>query len=132
MAKSILDKIVEKRKMPVLFIGSGISKRYLYGFPDWEGLLRDSFKAVNPDPYYYSRYVEQFTREGCSSFEMNTKLATIIENDFNSAFYSRKIKIKIGNSKNPKWVDQGVSPYKMFLVSYFKKLRINSDPSLIT
>ncbi|NBJ93238.1 SIR2 family protein [Parablautia muri] len=131
MAKSILDRIIEKRKMPVLFIGSGISKRYLYGFPDWQGLLRDSFKAVNPDPYYYSRYVDQCTREGCSTFETNTKLATIIENDFNAAFYSRKINIKIGNSKNPKWVNQGVSPYKMFLVSYFKKLRINSDASLV-
>lgn len=131
MPKSILDRIVEKRKMPVLFIGSGISKRYLFGFPDWEGLLRDSFKAVNPDPYYYNRYVEQFTREGCSSFEINTKLASIIENDFNAAFYARKIKIKIGNPKNPKWVEQGVSPYKMFLVSYFKKLKINSDPALL-
>ncbi|MCH5261633.1 MAG: SIR2 family protein [Lachnospiraceae bacterium] len=131
MPKSILDKIVEKRKMPVLFIGSGISKRYLYGFPDWEGLLRDSFKSVNPDPYYYNRYVEQFKREGNSPFEINTKLATIIENDFNAAFYARKIKIKIGNTKNPKWVDQGVSPYKMFLVSYFKKLKVNSDPLLL-
>ncbi len=27
---SILEKLVENRKMPVLFIGSGISKRYLY------------------------------------------------------------------------------------------------------
>ncbi len=130
MAKSILDKIVEKRKMPVLFIGSGISKRYLYGFPDWEGLLRDSFRIVNPDPYYYGGCVEQLTREGCTPFELNTKLASIIENDFNAAFYARKIKIKIGNPKNPKWVEQGVSPYKMFLVSYFKKLRVNTDPSL--
>ena len=129
MAKSILDRIVEKRKMPVLFIGSGISKRYLYDFPDWEGLLKDSFKIVNPDPYYYSQYVERFRREGHSPFEINTKLASVIENDFNAAFYARKVKIKIGNPKNPKWVDQGISPYKMFLVSYFKKLRVNSAMS---
>ena len=89
MAKSILDRIVEKRKMPVLFIGSGISKRYLYDFPDWEGLLKDSFKIVNPDPYYYSQYVERFRREGHSPFEINTKLASVIENDFNAAFYAR-------------------------------------------
>ncbi|MCM1424335.1 MAG: SIR2 family protein [bacterium] len=131
MSKSILDKIVEKRKMPVLFIGSGISKRYLYDFPDWIGLLRDSFKEVNPDPYYFNGYVEKFTREGLSSFEMNTRLASVIENDYNAAFYARKVKIKIGNTKNPKWVGQGVSPYKMFLVSYFKKLRVNTDPALL-
>lgn len=131
MPKSILDKIVDRRKMPVLFIGSGISRRYLYGFPDWSGLLKDSFKVVNPDPYYYSRYVEKFKREGCSVFEINTRLASIIENDFNAAFYERKVKIRIGNAKNPKWVEQGVSPYKMFLVSYFKRLKINSDPVLL-
>ena len=130
MSKSILDKIVEKRKMPVLFIGSGISKRYLYGFPDWTELLQDSFRIVNPDPYY-GGYLEQFKREGLSPFEINTRLATIIENDFNAAFYARKIKIPIGNTKNPKWVSQGVSPYKMFLVSYFKKLKVNNDPNLI-
>lgn len=132
MSKSILDKIVEKRKMPVLFIGSGISKRYLYGFPDWPELLKNSFKAVNPDPYYYGGYVEQFTREGLSPFEINTRLATIIERDFNAAFYSRKVKVPIGNTKNPKWVEQGVSPYKMFLVSYFKRLKINNDPALVS
>lgn len=130
MKKSVLDKIVESKKMPVLFVGSGLSRRYLYNFPDWEGLLKLSFKEVNPDPYYYGQYIEKFTRENLSDFERNLKLATIIENDFNAAFYSRKIKIKIGNSNNPSWVEQGVSPYKMFLVSFFKKLNINRDPIL--
>ena len=33
MRKSILDELVNANRMPVLFIGSGISKRYLYGYP---------------------------------------------------------------------------------------------------
>lgn len=131
MAKSILDKIVDSKTMPVLFVGSGISRRYLYNFPNWDELLRLSFRAVNPDPYYYNQYYERFTREGLSAFEINMKLASIVENDFNSAFYSRKIKIKIGNSKHPKWVDQGVSPYKMFLVDFFRKMKINREPELL-
>lgn len=130
MAKSILDKIVESKKMPVLFIGSGISKRYLYNFPNWEELLKLSFQAVNPDPFYYGQYIEKFNRDNLSNFEKNIKLASIIENDFNAAFYSRKIKIKLGNSKNPTWIKQGVSPYKMFLVSFFKRLSVNNNPAL--
>lgn len=113
MAKSILDKVVESKRMPVLFIGSGISKRYLYNFPNWEELLKLSFKEVNPDPFYYEQYIEKFNRSNLSEFEKNIKLATIIENDFNAAFYSRKIKIKIGNSRNPSWARQGVSPYNL-------------------
>lgn len=130
MAKSVLDKIVDAKKMPVLFIGSGISRRYLYNFPDWKGLLKLSFETVNPDPYYYSQYVERYNRENLSDFEINTRLASIIENDFNTAFYARKVNIKLGNPKHPKWVEQGVSPYKMFLVSYFKHLNLNRDPLL--
>lgn len=130
MAKSVLDKIVESKKMPVLFIGSGLSRRYIYNFPDWPGLLKLSFELVNPDPYYYGQYVEKFNRENLSDFEKNIRLASIIENDFNAAFYARKVTIKIGNSKNPQWVKQGISPYKMFLVSFFKNLNVNRDPSL--
>lgn len=130
MSKSVLDKIVERKKMPVLFVGSGISRRYLYNFPNWEELLKLSFKEVNPDPFYYNQYIEKFTRENLSAFEKNMRLATIIENDFNEAFYTRKIKIKLGNSQNPNWMKQGVSPYKMFLVSYFKKLHLNTTPAL--
>lgn len=131
MGKSILDKIVEGKKMPVLFVGSGISRRYLYNFPNWEELLKHSFSRVNPDPYYYNQYYERFTRDGLTDFEINMKLASVIENDFNTAFYSRKLKIRIGNSKHPKWVDQGISPYKMFLVEFFKKMKLNRDPQLL-
>ncbi|MBQ8813359.1 MAG: SIR2 family protein [Lachnospiraceae bacterium] len=130
MTKCILDKIVESKKMPVLFIGSGLSRRYLYNFPDWESLLQLSFQQVNSDPYYYGQYVEKFNRDNLSDFEKNVRLASVIENDFNAAFYARKVQIKIGNPKNPAWVKQGISPYKMFLVSFFKKLNVNRDPAL--
>lgn len=130
MAKSVLDKIVESKKMPVLFIGSGLSRRYIYNFPDWEGLLKLSFEAVNPDPYYYGQYVEKYNRENLSDFERNIRLASIIENDFNAAFYARKVRVKIGNARNPQWVKQGISPYKMFLVSFFKNLNVNREPAL--
>ena len=39
MRTSILDELVKANRVPVLFIGSGISKRYLYGYPSWEELL---------------------------------------------------------------------------------------------
>jgi hypothetical protein len=130
MSKSVLDKIIESKRMPVLFIGSGISRRYLYNFPDWSTLLKQSFAQVNPDPFFYGQYVEKFNREKLSTFETNIKLASIIENEFNNAFYSRKVTVKLGNPKNPQWIFQGVSPYKMYLVSIFKRMRVNTDPAL--
>ena len=40
MKKNVLDLIAESGKMPILFIGAGISKRYLYHYPDWDTLSR--------------------------------------------------------------------------------------------
>lgn len=77
---SILEKLVENRKMPVLFIGSGISKRYLYKFPDWETLLKTSFYKVNQDPYFYQQHKDELLRKNLTDFEINKALGTIIEN----------------------------------------------------
>lgn len=130
MQDNILEKIVLNKKMPVLFIGSGISKRYLYNFPNWDELLELSFRKFNNDPFQFQKYKDQFTRQGLSQFETNIKLGSIIENEFNAAFYDRKIKIRAGNSHNPSWVKRGISPYKMFLSTYFKNLSLYKDAKL--
>lgn len=118
---NVLEKIVESKRMPVLFIGSGMSRRYLYRFPDWGTLLKSSFTKVNDDPYFYQRHLDTLKRKGYNQFEINKALGTIIEDEFNKAFYERKIKIK---TSNPNWVDTGVSPYKMYLSLKFKNMEI--------
>ena len=108
MTNTVLDKLIEQNRMPVLFIGSGISKRYLYNYPDWNQLLERSYKKVSDDDYPLRKLREQYNRQNLSDFESNARLATFIENEFNAAFFDRKI--KIGRTKNPKWVNNGVSP----------------------
>lgn len=122
MTNTVLDKIVEPNRMPVLFIGSGMSRRYLYNYPDWNELLERSYKKISDDDYPLRKLREQYNRQGLSDFEINTKLATFIEDEFNSAFFDRKI--KIGRTKNPKWVNSGVSPFKMYLCHYFKRFNV--------
>lgn len=122
MQQTVLDKIVESKRMPVLFIGSGISKRYLYRYPDWDELLALSFRKISGDPFQFQKYKDQLVRQGLSDFEVNIKLATIIEDQFNNAFFDRKI--KLDRVKNPSWVQRGISPYKMFLSKFFKKMTV--------
>lgn len=37
----MLKDIVENNSYPIVFIGSGMSKRYLKDFPTWGNLLQD-------------------------------------------------------------------------------------------
>lgn len=39
---TILKNLVEMKRLPVLFIGSGFSKRYLKNYPTWIELLKES------------------------------------------------------------------------------------------
>ena len=125
-----LEKIVESKKLPVLFVGSGIPKRYLSHYPNWDELLEMSFKKYNSDIFQLQMHIDSLKRSGMSDFEVNENLASIIENDFNKAFFERKITLNIGNKKNPSWVRRNISPYKMYLSSFFKKMSLNNDPRL--
>lgn len=123
-----LEKIVESKKMPVLFIGSGISKRYLYKYPNWDELLIQSFNYIDSDGLLYEKYKDELSRQDLSPFEINIQLGAYAEHEFNAAFFDKKIKLKIGNAKNPSWVKAGVSPYKMYLSSLFKRKTIYRNP----
>lgn len=124
MSENVLERLASGKRLPILFVGSGISKRYLYRYPNWEELLELAFKKYNSDLYQLQKYRDSFSRSGLSAFEINTKVATNIENDFNAAFFDRKIKLNIGSNKNPNWVRKGISPFKMYLASYFKKMTL--------
>lgn len=116
---SILEKLVLSNRLPVLFIGSGISKRYLENYPSWQELLKLSFDKVCNDDYKYYGLINQYQRQGLSEFDINAQLGSDIEAIFNNAFYNHEI--RINNTKNPSWVKKNISPYKMFLSFYFKR-----------
>ena len=131
MSKNGLEKIVESGRMPVLFVGSGISKRYLYRYPTWDQLLINSFKYIDSDAYLYQKYSDELKRKDLSPFEINAQLGTYAEADFNAAFFDKKIKIRgCGNRRNPGWVSRGVSPYKMYLAQTFKNMRLYRNETL--
>ncbi len=127
----ILDEIVNSNKAPILFIGAGISKRYLYKYPSWEELLKLSFNKFEPDAFQFQKYIDECKRKGMSEFEINAYMGKIIESEFNKAFFDRKITINVGNKKNPSWVKRSISPYKMFLADLFRKQKVNRSKELL-
>ena len=127
----VLDELVKANKTPVLFVGSGISKRYLYKYPSWSELLQMSFSKFEPDSFQYQKHIDSCKRNKMTEFEVNAYMGSLIEDEFNKAFFDRKIIINVGNKKNPSWVRRGISPYKMYLADFFKRQRINRSSELL-
>ena len=128
---TVLDELVKSNRTPILFIGAGISKRYLLNYPSWSELLEKSFSKFEPDFFQYQKHIDECKRNKYSEFKTNAYMGTIIEREFNKAFFDRKISLNIGNRKNPNWVKRRISPYKMFLSDYFKHQKLNNSPKLI-
>ena len=84
---NVFDEIIKEHRMPVLFIGSGISKRYLYNYPNWEELLKTSFYKISNDPYLYQKYYDEYNRKGYNNFQIFKALGTAAESEFNKAFF---------------------------------------------
>ncbi len=78
--KSINDLFKNFKKKPVVFIGSGISKRYL-GTPTWENLLKMVIKEYNNSPSHYGYLMQKFNQ----NLEL---VASEIEKEYVEYFYN--------------------------------------------
>ena len=79
MKDKIAKLLAQTNALPVLFVGSGLTRRYL-NLPDWKGLLRQY--CVSGKPFEY--YNDKATRECNGTPDMRLpKAADYIEADFN-------------------------------------------------
>lgn len=86
ISNSLLESLKKHNSLPYLFIGSGISRRYL-GLPNWEGLLNIFTEDLShPFNYYLSKSDGDYSRA-----------ATEIAKEFNNIWWDSE---KYADSRN--------------------------------
>ena len=102
--------------VPFLFVGSGLSRRYL-NTPDWKGLLEHFAGLISNDPFAYSSYVSRANAEGFTE-GLLPKVAELIQRDFDEKWFATPA-MRSQDQAVLRAVMEGVSPFKAEVAKYF-------------
>lgn len=125
MLNMTINDVIDKfNTTPFLFIGSGISRRYL-NLPDWKGLLEFFAKIIKDDDFSYIAYENVARKMNCKVGIM-PKIAELIQNDFDAKWFSDS-SIRTVKDNMLDQIKHGLSPFKAEMAEYIKsKTAINS------
>ncbi len=118
----LLNQLKEINSLPFLFIGSGISKRYL-GLENWEELLKKFAKEATGNEFQYQLYLNEVVDN--EKFGKLPKVAELLEKDFIKKYFSDS-SYTVNREKNKILINNNVSPFKIILSEYFKGKKYDS------
>ena len=114
---NIEDIIKKFNTTPFLFIGSGLSRRYL-NLPDWKSLLRYFAEIVRGDEFAYSSYENKIKTDKPTMGHLPT-VATLIQKDFDKKWFDNPTIRKVSEDTQT-MIKNGLSPFKAEVASYIK------------
>ena len=103
---------------PFLFIGSGMSRRYL-NLPSWDELLRIFASHLSNDPYSYEFYRQQAQSMDHPAGLLPT-VASLIQADFDKKWFSDPSFRSCEESYRSQ-IQNGASPFKAEIASYLAR-----------
>ena len=112
------DVISNFNTTPFLFVGSGITRRYL-NLPDWRGLLSHFASLTSDNEFAYSAY-ENLAARFNNPVGLMPKVADLIQTDFNKRWFEDP-SIRTLSSSELDAIKNGGDPFKFEIASYIKK-----------
>ncbi len=119
----LLKRFSHLESLPFLFIGSGISRRYL-GLEDWEGLLRKFSTEITGNEFQYEIYENEVKEQG--KFKKAPKIAELLERDFVKKYLTDE-KYLQDRMKYKEEIQKGISPFKLALAEHFKNTKLHEE-----
>lgn len=125
MKSAILKRLIKNDHLPLLFVGSGLSIRYL-GLENWEGLLRKFAQIATDNEFAYEMYVQRAKAFECKE-GLQPKVAELIEHDFNMLWF-KDVRFKESREQSAEELRRGVSPFKIEIARYMRERSQTHNP----
>lgn len=121
----IVSAVDKTGRYPFLFVGSGLSRRYM-GTPNWDGLLREVCDDVLGDRFAYARYHSEakVAVERGETPSVLPYVATLMERDVNDALLSLP-KYEAFREDNAEWLQEGGSPMRLYVSEVFRRFKLD-------
>lgn len=124
---NITEFVSKYTNHPVLFIGTGMSLRYLKNSYNWDGLLKKIANDIEDSNEYYLDIKSECQEKSRYKYE---KIATKLQDDFNqTAKKDRKGKFKVVNDKFYREMEKGInlSRFKIYISEIFSTLEFKEE-----
>lgn len=131
MKKSnILDNLVKNKRLPILFVGSGFSKRYVNNYPTWMQLLNSMAFQIGLKEVQIEAYIQKIKAQNhnATANVINAKYATLLSSMLRDKIINNELDIeKLLDSDELKLYLQGCDCFKLLIAKKFKSLELNEE-----
>lgn len=127
---TILKNLVEMKRLPVLFIGSGFSKRYLKNYPTWIELLKEVAELIGLNDVQFEAHMQKIRslHPDYKNSEIYAALATVLSDLLTTKLINQEINIdKILTQEEKEKYLNGTDCFKLLISKKFLNFEINSD-----
>lgn len=117
---TIQEVVARFNTTPFLFAGSGITRRY-YHLPNWVELLTHFANVLKRDEFAFRSYESQIPA-GTNEEDRLPVVATLIEQDFNRAWFANADGVRSGAEGVFASVSAGTSPFKAEIAVFIQSM----------
>lgn len=119
---SDIDKVFENMTTaPLLFIGSGFTKRYC-GTMSWAELMEKLAQKIRSNSHYPLPSYRHEVGENIPDHKLFPKIASLMENEFNRKFFSGEEIFSVTELDRKK-IEEGISPFRIYLAQLFSDVK---------
>lgn len=128
-----IDDLTKNNEAPILFVGSGITKRYIENSPDWHELLKSFWDKLDFGNSFYGQLniikseidKESIVGDVEKEFLANIKIASMITDRF--VEYFNKELITINDFTPEDSYKKGICPFKMAISNEFRNYDLKNE-----